>query len=294
MFSSNRCVLTLAMLGLFLSPTQAVEWPPADPVVVQLYVFGEPALKPGDPLKEVFETVRGAGYHQIQSWLDYFQSEESGETLQDLLDEYHLKMVAAYTPGTMHDQARADEAIQTILRKARIGARHGLQLVIINPDQTPKPKTDEELKVQVKNLNRLGAELKKIGLKLAVHQHDQPMQEGAREWYYDLRNTEPDKVSICLDVHWILRGGQDPYQLVKDAGKRIADLHLRNSVEGHWTESLGEGEIDYQRVADILKSFDYQGYLTVELAREKGTVVTKSLLENLKDSRAYVKKVFGK
>ncbi|MCA9444312.1 MAG: sugar phosphate isomerase/epimerase, partial [Candidatus Omnitrophica bacterium] len=69
--------------------------------------------------------------------------------------------------------------------------------------------------------------------------------------------------------------------------------HLRNSTDGTWSESFGEGDIDYRKIAKILDDIDYQGYLTVELAHEKGTEKTQSLLKDLQDSRDYVKEVFG-
>ncbi len=109
-----------------------------------------------------------------------------------------------------------------------------------------------------------------------------------------LNHTDPERVFFCLDTHWVLRGGQDPYKLLEDAGNRVIDLHLRNSIAGVWAEDFGDGDIDYRKVSAILKNLNYGGYLTVELAHENGTTVTRSLEENLKRSREYTRAVFGK
>ncbi|MCB9784500.1 MAG: sugar phosphate isomerase/epimerase [Candidatus Omnitrophica bacterium] len=293
MFRFIRLLAVLFVLGVILPSTNHANAEESDRVAVQLYIFGAPASEPAEPLKEVLDTVKKAGYEKIQAWLDYYKTEESAETLQGLLKEYDLEMVAAYTGGVMHDNAQAEAAIETILEKAKRGAEQGLEIVVLNPAPTDEPKSDEELEIQAANLNRLGAALNELGLKLAIHQHAPEMRDGAREWYHILRNTDPDKVYFCLDTHWVLRGGQDPYQLTRDAGNRIADLHLRNSTDGTWSESFGEGDIDYRKIAKILDDIDYQGYLTVELAHEKGTEKTQSLLKDLQDSREYVKEVFG-
>jgi sugar phosphate isomerase/epimerase len=127
---------------------------------------------------------------------------------------------------------------------------------------------------------------------MVVHQHAPELREEAREWRSELRNTNPDLVSFCVDVDWLKRGGQDPMALLKEAGKRIASLHLRSARNGVWMEELGDGDIDYRQVAAYMKEIGYQGYLVVELAYEKQTNPTRNLEENMRRSRLYAEKVF--
>ncbi len=164
---------------------------------------------------------------------------------------------------------------------------------MVNPDPAGREKTDEELAAQARALNLLGERLRDLGLFLAVHTHDPEMRSGAREWYHMLRNTSPEAVFFCLDLHWVLRGGQDPYKLLEDAGSRLVDLHLRNSKDGVWTESLSDGDIDYRKVAEILRRAGYKGLYTIELAYEEGTRPGRSVEENLRRSREYAASVFG-
>lgn len=95
-----------------------------------------------------------------------------------------------------------------------------------------------------------------------------------------------------MDPHWALRGRVDPYRLLEDAGGRIIDIHLRNSQNGVWSETLGEGDLDYTKVKVLLDSVGYKGWYTVELAYEEETVRTRSLEENLRLSREYVRELF--
>ena len=265
-------------------------------VAIQLYVFGKASRHVADPLDEVLATVKGAGYRNVQAWLDYYSSPESAKRLAAMLAKHGLAMPAAYSGGRMHVQADADKAIASIIEKAKLGAEHGLKIVVVNPDPLKREKTDAELDVQAANLDRLGASLRGIGLRLAIHQHSPEMRSGAREWYHVLKNTDSKNVFFCLDLHWVLRGEQDPYKLLADAArpKRVIDLHLRNSRDGVWCEELGDGEIDHRRVKRILDEVGYEGMYTVELAYERKTTKTRSLAENITRSRQYVRTVFGK
>ena len=76
-------------------------------------------------------------------------------------------------------------------------------------------------------------------------------------------------------------------------GTRVESLHLRNSQHGVWMEDFGPGDVDYSPVAEYLHQINYQGFLVVELAYEKDTVMTRSLEEDLRRSRVYTEKVFG-
>jgi inosose dehydratase len=266
---------------------------PPSRIAVQLYIFGEPAQKVAEPLAEVLASAHRAGYENVQGWLAYYETEADAVKLSSLLEREHLIMPCAYAGGAMHTQEGADKAIETILRQARIAAKQGLEVVVHNPDPIQREKTDEELEIQARNLNRLGAGLNELGVRLTIHQHDPEMRSGAREWYHILKQTDPTKVYFCLDLHWVYRGKQNPYRLLEDAGNRVVDLHLRNSHEGLWAEDLGPGDIDYSRVKGILDRLQYKGYYTVELAYDPETKPTRSLEENLRRSFQFVSRGFA-
>jgi inosose dehydratase len=266
-------------------------------VAAQLYVwtqhYGEQHGRLEDHLDDVFTATRRAGFDAVQGWLSYYDTPEAAAHIAAQLKDHGLTMPAAYAGGAMHTRPDGEKTIHEITRQARLGVPHALRIVVHNPQPLGREKTDEELAVQADNLNRLGAALNEIGVRLAIHSHDPEMRSGAREWYYVLRHTDPQKVGICLDLDWVLRGGQDPYRLLQEAGGRVLDLHLRSSRQGVWSEDLGDGDIDYPRVQGILKRIDYRGWYTVELAYEAGTRRTRSLEEDLRLSREYVRCLLG-
>ena len=267
-------------------------------IAVQCYVFeqayGQKQQKTLDHADEIFATLQEAGYRAVELTSSFFPPEKTADTLA-LLDKHGLALPIAYIGGPMHNES-AQATVDTALAYAdRLKAHKGLEAISFNCD--PKPvhaaKTDAELEIEARALEQLGAALAGKKLRLLVHQHAPEMADHAREWRYFVQHTTPKNVGICMDTHWSLRGGEDALQILKEAGKRVGDVHLRNSKDGVWLEELADGDLDYKAVAAELKKNDYRGWLTVELAWDPKTQITRPLGENLQRSREYAERVFG-
>jgi inosose dehydratase len=268
-------------------------------IACQTYVFSQHydrlKEKLEDRFDDIFASVARAGYTNVQLTNNYFPPERAADTL-GLLRKRKLRMPVVYIGGPMHTAEGARATIAGALALAdRLKAVRELEAICFNPDPKPKrePKTDGELAIQAEHLNRLGADLRQRNLGLWLHQHAPEMANNAKEWRHALNNTDPKLMGFSLDTHWVLRGGQDVMTITREAGTRIGDLHLRNSKDGVWLEELADGDIDYREVARYLKEIGYRGWLTVELAWDRGTVITRSLEENLRRSLAWIKTVFA-
>jgi inosose dehydratase len=293
----------LALLGLGTlaagPPALGAARPPRSRprVAAQLYVWIQHFQAQGqaldENLDEALAVTAAAGFEAVQGWLSWFGGEARATEIAALLGKNRLAMRAAYGGGKLHEPAAAAATIAAIAAQARAAKAAGLETVVMNPDPIGREKTGAELATQAAALGRLGAALRGEGVRLAVHAHDQEMKSGAREWRHILANTRPGDVSICLDLHWAFRGGQDPLALLDASAPRLVDLHLRNSKGGVWLEELAAGDVDYAKVAARLRRLTYAGTYTVELAYEDGTARTRSLAENLKRSRAFVRTIFG-
>jgi inosose dehydratase len=243
---------------------------------------------------EVLASFHGAGYRRVELMQDFFKP-ELRETTLALLAKYNLAPETLYAGTTMHEAAAAEKSIKEVVELGRLLKPHGMRVIVTNP--SPKPgqarKTDEELETQAKYVDQLGAELRQLGIKLALHHHTPELVDNAREWRYLLQHTNPSLVYCCVDVHWAFRGGQEVMPFLRETGHRLVELHLRNSKQGVWMEDFGPGDIDYQKVADYLRGIGFRGYLIVELAYEKDTQITRALDEDLRLSRLYADKIFG-
>ncbi|MGA0557270.1 sugar phosphate isomerase/epimerase family protein [Larkinella sp. VNQ87] len=223
------------------------------------------------------------------------------QALGPLLKKHRLEMHSLYVNSTLH---KADEAAQTLATATAIAEAAqplGARIMVTNPSPikwgSGEDKTDEQLAIQAENLNRLGAELKKRGLTLAYHTHDIEMRNAAREFHHMMLATDPANVSLCLDVHWIYRGSGNSqvalFDIVKLYGKRITELHLRQSKNGVWAETFGEGDIDYARLARELKTLGIRPHLVLEQCIEKQSPNTMDAVTAHRQDLQAVKVVFG-
>jgi hypothetical protein len=72
----------------------------------------------------------------------------------------------------------------------------------------------------------------------------------------------------------------------------VVTWHLRQSRKGIWYEELATGDIDYLAVANYAREHNLARRFTVELAIEPGTAITRSVVENHRKSREFVRTVF--
>ncbi|MGD1103827.1 MAG: sugar phosphate isomerase/epimerase [Terriglobia bacterium] len=243
---------------------------------------------------EALRETDQAGYSRVEL-SDAFFKPEVREHTRELLAKFELNPESVYAGTTLHEAPAAEKSNQTVLELAEFLKPLGTRVIITNP--SPKPnqerKSDDELKTQAHYVNQLGAALQRQGIKLLLHHHTPELRDNAREWWYQLQHTNPKLAGCCVDVHWAYRGGQQVMPFLRRVGARIESLHLRNSQQGVWMEDFGPGDVDYSQVAEYLHQINYKGFLVVELAYEKDTVITRSLEDDLRRSRIYTEKVFG-
>lgn len=221
--------------------------------------------------------------------------------LAPALQKYQIAMPSIYFGSVMHQKEEAEKSLATALAIADEVKKMGTKIMVTNPNPIrwggDEVKSDAELKTQAANLDKLGAALRQKGITLAYHTHDVEMKAGAREFHHMLLNTSPSNVSFCFDVHWVYRGSQNSQAAVFDVlklyGKRVVELHLRQSVNGVWSETFGEGDIDYRRFAAELKKLKLQPHLVIEQCVEaKSPRTMDAVAAHVQDLKG-VKEVFG-
>ena len=256
-------------------------------VATQLYGWiSADSLSKEDCLKQ----AQKAGFHAVEGWLDDFSSDERAMKFRLALIESNLTLASLYSGAHLHHADRAEQTVKAILDQAKRATVFPGLTISVNCEG---PKTDEELAIQAKYLNLLGQELQKLGMTLAVHNHTPEMVNGAREYRAMLAQTDKRYVFFCLDLHWCVKSGQDPYEMVRLGSGRIASVHLRNGTNRIWSEWLGEGtDVDHEKAKVELGKAGFDGWLILELAYEGGTKRTIPQTENAERSLRYIEKVF--
>jgi inosose dehydratase len=258
-----------------------------------IYGWGQYAQRDKKALdvEEVISAVRDCGYDYLEGFMKVDQP-ESGAKLADQLKAKGLRPVSIYTGARLHEAAKADAVVTRTLAAAKVAQQAGFRVISCNPDPIGREKTDEELKTQAAALTALGEGLNALGLRLGIHHHMPEMANHAREFHYNFDHTKPGVVGFCYDVHWVWKGGVTPADALEQYGDRVVTWHLRQSRDGAWWEDLDTGDIDYTAVAKYAREHSLPRRFTVELALEAGTKITRSVVENHRRSREYVRRVF--
>jgi inosose dehydratase len=237
----------------------------------------------------------------IKAYEPALGSAEEAVKLIAVLKKYGIVMPSIYVGSVMHKADEAEKSIANILSIADEVKKYGTKIIVTNPNPiswaNKELKTDAELVIQAGAMEKLGKALKQKGLILAYHTHDAEMRGGAREFHHVMQNTSPKYVSFCYDVHWVFRGCADSkvavFDILKLYGKRVVELHVRQSVNGIWSETFGDGDIDYPRFVNVLKEMNIYPHIVIEQCIEDKTPNTMSGVEaHVKDLAAF-NKVFG-
>ncbi|SKB93672.1 sugar phosphate isomerase/epimerase family protein [Dyadobacter psychrophilus] len=229
----------------------------------------------------------------------FTQADEVGKLLP-VLKKYQLVMPSVYVNSSLHKADEATKSIESVLAIADALKPADTKIIVTNPNPlkwgSPDNKNDAELAEQAKNLDKLGAELKKRGMTLAYHTHDVELRAAAREFHHMLLATDPKNVSLCLDVHWVYRGSGNSqialFDIVKLYGQRIVELHLRQSKDGIWQEAFSDGDIDYRRLVAALKAMNVTPHLVLEQCLEKTSPKTMDAVEAHKKDLVYSAQIF--
>jgi inosose dehydratase len=294
---SRRELLLGSAAGLFALPATAAPRPSHSRISVEGYIWQQymsgKKENLAEGLDEIFAMARSAGFHNIELSTGFLTPELRGPVI-DHIQKNDLWMPSVYVGGAMHQESLADATAQHSLEIARFCKTVGCHAIVGDPSpkQGQVPKTDAELATQAAMLNKLGKALAAEGFEFWVHNHDAEMVSNAKEWWSNLNATDPNYVRMCIDIDWVHQGGQDPMALLRAAGKRVACLHLRNSKDKLWLEALTDGDIDYRKIAEYLKTEKLEPLLMVELAYRPDTLVTRPLEQDLQLSRVYAEQIF--
>lgn len=250
-------------------------------------------------LESSIKEIKQSGADSLEPILS---TPEKTVQLADVLIDQGVAMVSAYVNSKLHEKADVEESIDTVLKLARIAQnRMGTKTIVTNPSPIrwggPENKNDDQIKLQGESLTTLGEALSKEGLTLAYHNHDPELRLAGREFHHMLASTDPRYVKFCLDSHWIFRGSGDSnvalYDVIKLYSDRIVELHVRQSKDGVWTETLGEGDIDYNLLTQVISDKGIRPLVTIEQAVEDASPNTMDALAAHKISHARARDIFA-
>ena len=221
--------------------------------------------------------------------------------LAPLLKKHKLEMQSIYVGCTLHKEQEAKQSLEQVKAIAAAAKPLGVRIIVTNPSPVrwgePVDKTDAELELQATYLDRMGAALREQGILLAYHTHDMEMRNAAREFHHMMVATDPENVALCLEAHWLYRGSGNSqlamFDIMRLYGSRIVEVHLRQSKNGIWAETFGEGDIDYIRLAKELLALGVRPHLVLEQCVEKKSPDTMDAVAAHRQDLQYASRVFA-
>jgi sugar phosphate isomerase/epimerase len=261
------------------------------------------AQKKGDPLLQAPLGIAAYSFREhfpkdVVATLDVIQKMgfteyEGGSAGMDPAEFKKLcndRGISIPSTGTGFEQLAKDPQAVADQAKA-LGAKYVMCAWIPhNRGEFNKENADNAIKV----FNEAGKVLKENGLVFKYHVHGYEFQPYGKSTLMDymIENTNPEYVSLQMDVMWTHFGGGDPVALLKKYGNRWVSLHLKDFRKGAPRDMtgltgpendvpLGEGELD---IPGILRESNKIGikHMFIEDESDKE-------LENLPKSIAYLK-----
>jgi sugar phosphate isomerase/epimerase len=186
----------------------------------------------------------------------------------------------------------ADSLERCVDGAAALGARH-LALSgagsIQNKDGTLNTET---LGKKIEAMTHVGTLCRKAGLRLAYHNHVDEFSGGGVEMEELLKRTDPELVSLLLDLGHAYRAHADVVAFFTKNHARIDAMHLRDIRDGQQVP-LGQGEMDYPGLAAAIRQSGWSGWLTDEqenLSKGKDLAGVEAILQS---DRNAARKIFG-
>jgi inosose dehydratase len=252
----------------------------------------------GSSLEWALDQAEQAG---LTSWEPLLSSATEVRPIAEAARRRGLELHSVYMGGILHDPEVAPKTVADMTEIAHQAAEHGTRLAVVNPNpidwNSKADKSDAQLAYQLERLSELAEALASTGLTLCYHTHDAEMRQGAREFHHMLVGTDPARVKLCLDPHWIYRGAGNSQLALLDIirlyGARIEEIHIRQSQNEIWDETVGAGDLDYALIAAEIARHGVRPFVVVEHALEPGTPNRLGNVEAHARSRHYSEAVFA-
>lgn len=231
-------------------------------------------------------------------WEPLLKAPEDASRIGALARAHGLAMRSVFLAGMLHDDEAAPHAIERMAASARAALPFGCTCAAVYPvESAAGEKTDRQLVTQARNLTALARILRDLGVALLYHCEEPDLRHAAREFHHMIAGTDPHLVRVCLDPDAIWRGaGRSMVALLDIArlcGDRVEALHLRQSRNGIWDETVGPGDIDHPALARVLADRRACPLLVLEHAYEDRTPSTLDVVDAHRKSLRYVAAVYS-
>jgi sugar phosphate isomerase/epimerase len=273
---SRRSFLALSAMAL---PAMSALADDHIPLGAQIYTVRKMAAT---NLPETLHEIRQIGYREVELIPDVYHYRAA--KLREMIHSAGLHAPSGhFNYDTFPDQVA-------------YAHRLGLEWMVC-PMLSGDRRSPDTFHAAAEAFNSWGKLCKKHGMRFAFHNHNYEFQDLNGSTGYDilLRETDPSLVFLELDAYWIAQAGRDPVLMLKQLGKRVKLLHLKDrkaneptsqelgASAAHFTE-VGQGTIDWREVLSVARHIGVEHYFVEQ-------DVSANPMESLRISYEYLHRI---
>ena len=187
---------------------------------------------------------------------------ESAASFKNFMKEVGLKSLAG---GLSISEMKKENLLKKAIDEALFLEKEYMICYWPWPDSGDDKKLDD-FKKAADDLNQVGEVCNRMGIRFAMHNHDKEfVPVKGYQWGYEvlLKETDPAKVAMQLDLYWVTKGGGDPIQLLKDYPNRFELFHVKDvdKTPAKSYTCAGYGIIDFKKIFAQAKKTNIKYYI---------------------------------
>ena len=276
-----------------------------------------------DPAYPTWQSVLSqcaqAGYKGIELGPIGYMPEEP-DILRAELEKNDLSIIGGVVFRPFHDPVKWEEVMDASVRTCKALVAHGAEHLVlidsISPRRAPTAgRTDEAEQMdnaewtafrdRIATIAKMGAE--EYGLTVGMHAHAAGFIDFEPELERLLDEVDESILKICFDTGHHSYAGYDPVAFMKRYVNRISYMHFKDidpvvkaDVVKNRTDfykacgqgifcNLGQGDVDFPAVRQILLDAGFEGWCTVEQDCDPSLPGTP--LEDAESNRKYLESI---
>lgn len=263
------------------------------------YKIGYAAITWGGDDRSAIKEIAELGFTGIQLRGNTFKEFDSKrEELRSLLKANNLEFPILSGGNISPNESEWESQLALQTKQANFAKAFGAKYIQFTNNLRAKGAvpTKEELVAYGKALDRMGAEMKKLGIQAVYHNHMDQLGETPEEVDIILANCKSENIKLLLDVAHYHQGGGDPAAAIRKYKDRLVALHLKDVIDmpspekpnGYKFVELGEGKVNLPAIFKALKDIKFKEWAMIEL--DSKTSATRTAKESAEVSKNYLMK----
>lgn len=199
-----------------------------------------------DP-KGVLQKIAGFGYKELEAY-SYKDGKIFGMPYSEF-GSYAKSLGMRVISGHYGlDMIEGDTWQKAVADANDIGMDYMVVPYIVDKDR----KTIDDYKKIIEKLNAAGEVCNKNGIRFGYHNHAFEFEtlEGQIPFDLMLKDLDPKKVSMEMDIFWVVNAGHDPLTYFEKYPGRFEQWHVKDmdKTDRNRNANVGEGSIDFKAI----------------------------------------------